>query len=85
MHSHRCYLIRLGIIHIKIVQITIDNKLHYKSMEPTGVEFSVANFIPLPFSVWDPVSKGTPATRLMYDIGLMGLSEHGTGGRYHNG
>ena len=26
--------------------------------EPTGVEFSVTNFLPLPYSFWGPVSKG---------------------------
>jgi hypothetical protein len=32
--------------------------------EPTGVEFSVTNFLSLPYSFWCPVSKGAAPARL---------------------
>ena len=35
-----------------------------KLTEPTGVEFSVTNFLPLPYPFWDTVSKGATPARL---------------------
>jgi hypothetical protein len=43
----------------KIVYFTIDSKIHYYSTEPTGIEYSIANFIPLPNPHFNPLSKAS--------------------------